>query len=93
MDLTAVTVVPQGCAPLVPARVAGRICALARAASLGPGTGLDSAPDGVAFLRPHLAGQSQHVAALLAGDSDLAVGEHPGHVLQRQAVLADIGHV
>jgi hypothetical protein len=31
--------------------------------------------------------------ALLAGDGQVAMGERPGHVLQRQAVLADLGHV
>ena len=46
-----------------------------------------------AALGVHPPGQGQHAAALLAGDGDHAAGEHPGHVFQRQALLACIDHV
>ena len=50
-------------------------------------------PGGRRRLRFHLFGQGQQVAAFLVGDGDLAVGEDRGHVVQRETVLAHLGHV
>ena len=38
----------------------------------------------------HPGGQGEHVVAFLPGDGDRVLGERPGDLLQRQAVLADL---
>jgi hypothetical protein len=54
--------------------------------------GRQSTRDEVAF-QLHPVGQGHHVAAFLVRDRDRVLGEGSGHVLQRQAVLADVDDV